>query len=58
MSGIARKIQRNKMKQTLKKQGEKRTAPLSKYRFKTKDEMLKEQSDKIVEEMAKNIKYK
>ena len=56
MSGIARKIQRNKMKQTLKKQGEKRTAPLSKYRFKTKDEMLKEQSDKIVEEMAKKYK--
>lgn len=56
MSGIARKIQRNRMKQALKKQGEKRTAPLSKYRFKTKDEMLKEQSDKIVEEMAKKYK--
>ena len=56
MSGIARKIQRNKMKQTLKKQGEKRTAPLSKYRFKTKDEMLKEQSDKIVEQMIKDVK--
>ena len=56
MSEIARKIQRNKMKQTLKKQGEKRTAPLSKYRFKTKDEMLKEQSDKIVEQMIKDVK--
>ena len=56
MSGIARKIQRNRIKQALKKQGEKRTDPLSKYRFKTKDEMLKEQSDKIVEQMIKDVK--
>lgn len=56
MSGIARKIQRNRIKQALKKQGEKRTTPLSKYRFKTKDEMLKEQSDKIVEQMIKDVK--
>lgn len=56
MSGIARKIQRNRIKQTLKKQGEKRTTPLSKYRLKTKDEMLKEQSDKIVEQMIKDVK--
>lgn len=56
MSGIARKIQRNRIKQALKKQGEKRTTPLSKYRLKTKDEMLKEQSDKIVEQMIKDVK--
>ena len=56
MRGFARKIQRNRTKQALKKQGEKRTAPLSKYRFKTKDEMLKEQSDKIVEQMIKDVK--
>lgn len=56
MSGFARKIQRNKIKQAIKKQGGKRTAPLSKYRFKTKEELLKEQSDKIVEQMIENVK--
>lgn len=56
MGGFARKIQRNKIKQAIKKQGEKRKAPLSKYRFKTKDEILKEQSDKIVEQMMNNTK--
>ena len=56
MSGFARKIQRNKIKQAIKKQGEKRKTPLSKYRFKTKDEILKEQSDKIVEQMMENTK--
>lgn len=56
MSGIARKIQRNKMKQAIKAQGVKRKAPLSQYRFKTKEEMLKEQSNAIVEQMAKSIK--
>lgn len=56
MSGFARKIQRNKIKQAIKKQREKRKAPLSKYRFKTKDEILKEQSDKIVEQMMENTK--
>lgn len=56
MSGIARKIQRNKMKQAIKAQGVKRKAPLSQYRFKTKEEMLKEQSNAIVEQIAKSMK--
>ena len=56
MSGIARKIQRNKMKQAIKAQGVKRKAPLSQYRFKTTEEMLKEQSNAIVEQMAKSMK--
>lgn len=56
MSGIARKIQRNKMKKAIKAQGVKRTAPLSQYRFKTKEEMLEEQSNAIVEQMAKSMK--
>lgn len=56
MSGFTRKIQRNRIKQAIQRQGGKRTSPLSKYRFKTREEMLKEQSDKIVEQMAENIK--
>lgn len=56
MSGIERKIQRNKMKNAIKSQGMKRKMPLSKYRFKTKEEMLKEQSNAIVEQMAKSMK--
>lgn len=55
MSGFARKVKRNQMKAALKKQGEKRVLPLSKYRFKTKEEMLKEQTDKMVESMAKSM---
>ena len=35
MSGIARKIERNKLKAQIKKDGMKRNQPLSKYRFKT-----------------------
>lgn len=56
MSGFTRKIQRNRIKQAIQRQGGKRTSPLSKYRFKTREEMLKEQSDKIVEQMTENIK--
>lgn len=56
MSGIARKIQRNKMKKAIKARGTKRTAPLSQYRFKTKEEMLEEQSNAIVEDMARRMK--
>lgn len=55
MSGFARKVGRNKIKSAIKKQGEKRTLPLSKYRFKTKEEMLEEQSNRLVEEMAKSM---
>lgn len=55
MSGFARKVKRNKIKSAIKKQGEKRTLPLSKYRFKTKEEMLEEQSNRLVEEMAKSM---
>ena len=55
MSGFARKVERNKIKSAIKKQGEKRTLPLSKYRFKTKEEMLEEQSNRLVEEMAKSM---
>ena len=46
MSGFARKVERNKIKNAIKKQGEKRTLPLSKYRSKTKEEMLEEQSNR------------
>lgn len=56
MSGFARKLKRNQIKQAIKKQGNKKIAPLSKYRFKTKEELLKEQSDKIVEQMIENVK--
>lgn len=55
MSGLARKVKRNQIKEALKKQGDKRALPLSKYRFKTKEEMLKEQSNRLVEEMAKSM---
>ena len=55
MSGFARKVERNKIQNAIKKQGEKRTLPLSKYRFKTKEEMLEEQSNRLVEEMAKSM---
>ena len=55
MSGIARKIERNKLKAQIKKDGMKRNQPLSKYRFKTKEEMLEEQSNRLVEEMAKSM---
>ena len=55
MSGFARKVERNKIKSAIKKQGEKRTLPLNKYRFKTKEEMLEEQSNRLVEEMAKSM---
>ena len=55
MSGFARKVERNKIKSAIKKQGEKGTLPLSKYRFKTKEEMLEEQSNRLVEEMAKSM---
>lgn len=58
MSGFARKIQRNKMKNAIKAQGVKRTAPLSQYRFKTQEEMLKEQSNMIVEQMARSMQRK
>lgn len=55
MSGFARKVKRNQIKEALKKQGDKRELPLSKYRFKTQDEILKEQTDKIVESMTKSM---
>lgn len=56
MGNFARKIKRNQLKMALKKQGEKRKAPLSQYRFKTEEERLKEQTDKIVEQMARTAK--
>ena len=55
MSGFARKVKRNQIKEALKKQGDKREFTLSKYRYKTQDEILKEQTDKIVESMAKSM---
>ena len=55
MSGFERKVRRNQIKAALKKQGQKRTLPLSQYRFKTKEEMLEEQSNRLVEEMAKSM---
>lgn len=55
MSGFERKLKRNQIKNALKKQKEKRVLPLSKYRIKTQEEMLKEQSDRLVESMAKSM---
>lgn len=55
MSGLARKVKRNQLKAALKKQGEKRKLPLSQYRFKTEEEKLKEQTDRIVESMAQSM---
>ena len=55
MSGFARKVERKKIKNDIKKQGEKRTLAFSTYRFKTKEEMLEEQSNRLVEEMAKSM---
>ena len=58
MSGIERKVKRNQLKKAFEKQGMKRIQHLSKYRFKTQDEMLEEQSNRIVEEMAKSVMRK
>jgi len=58
VSGIERKVKRNQLKKAFEKQGMKRIQPLSKYRFKTQDEMLEEQSNRIVEEMAKSVMRK
>lgn len=55
MSNFERKVKRNQIKAALKRQGEKRRLPLSQYRFKTKEEMLEEQSNRLVEEMAKSM---
>ena len=39
MSGFARKVERNRLKAQIKKDGMKKTQPLSKYRFKTQKEL-------------------
>ena len=56
MSGFARQLERNKMKAQLKKEGIKRTMPLSKYRFKTSAEIQKEVAEKITEQMIETAK--
>ena len=55
MSGLARKVTGNQIKEALKTQGDEGALRLSKYRFKTKEEMLEEQSNRLVEEMAKSM---
>lgn len=56
MSNFARKIQRNKIKNALKNSKQKRTMPLSKYRFKTDEEMQKEAAEMMTEQMLQNMK--
>lgn len=56
MSGFARKVQRNKIKNELKKMGMKRTQPLSKYRFKTQEELNEERAAKLTEQMLATAK--
>jgi hypothetical protein len=56
MSGFVRKVQRNKLKSEMKKNGMKRTMPLSKYRFKTEEEIREEQAARITEQMIKTAK--
>lgn len=56
MSGIERKILRNKLKAELKKNKQKRTMPLSKYRFKTQDELKAEYAEKLTEQMLETAK--
>lgn len=56
MGSFERKLLRNKMKQAIKAKGEKRVAPLSKYRFKTKEEMQKEYAEKLTEQMLQQAK--
>ena len=56
MGSLARKVQRNQLKQALEKEGIKRTMPLSKYRFKTKEEKTKERAEKLTEQMLEAAK--
>ena len=53
MSGFKRKLLREKMKKAIKSKGEKQVAPLSKYRFKTKEEMY---AEKLTEQMLQQAK--
>lgn len=53
MGNLSRKINRNRIKKALKTQGVNKEFPLSKYRFKTRDEILKEQANKIVDNMIR-----
>lgn len=56
MSGFERKVLRNKIKAELKKNGMKRTMPLSKYRFKTPEEIKAEYAEKLTEHMLETAK--
>ncbi len=56
MSGIARKIERNKLKDALKKNKQKRTQPLSKYRFKTEEEKRAELAEQLTDHMLQTAK--
>ena len=56
MSGFARKVERKKIKNAIKKQGEKRTLPLSKYRFKTQKEIQEEYAARLTEQMIQTAK--
>lgn len=56
MSSLERKILRNKIKQELKRTGQKRTLPLSKYRFKTDKELQEEYAARLTEQMIKEGK--
>ena len=51
MSGIARKIERNKLKAQMKK-----NQPLSKYRFKTQKEIQEEYAARLTEQMIQTAK--
>lgn len=56
MSGFARKVLRNQIKEEIKKSGVKRTMPLSKYRFKTAEEIQKEYAERLTEHIIQTAK--
>ena len=56
MSGFARKLERNKLKAEIKRSGQKRQFPLSKYRFKTQEELQQEYATRLTEQMIKQAK--
>lgn len=56
MSGFTRKVERNRLKAQIKKDGMKRTQPLSKYRFKTQKELQEEYAARLTEQMIQTAK--